>query len=232
MSGSIGIDHSANANNDFANSHSLLVPQHHRICGHFIRIRITGIFCPDADSNERVARCDSHRSKRRAWNDGSPITNTFRQKIENNWPPNWNWQIDRLVLDPWWPAMQYTFTIYPISIPNAQVKTWFQNRRAKWRRCQPSHSADEKDHVTPVVPLNLQMNSQLEDLHKHTGSTADTFCFGSMNKWPGQQGWNLHMFKFVVCVVCNLKYFNLCVNGLCAQYVPCTVGESEISIKF
>lgn len=93
-----------------------------------------------------------------------------------------------------WPTMtRYAihFSDISIYISNSQVKTWFQNRRAKWRRCQSSHSADEKDHVAPVVPLNLQMNSQIEDLHKHAGSTADTFCFGSMNKWPSQRGGHL-----------------------------------------
>lgn len=128
--------------------------QHRRICGHSIRIRTMGTSYLDADSNGKVAKCDSRHNKHRVWNGDSPTTSIFRRKIENNWPHNWNWQIDRLVWTHKYPVQKIDFYNFHLdsgenvvpkstgqmaSLPNIT----FNRRKRPRRTCRSVESTNE-----------------------------------------------------------------------------------------
>lgn len=99
-------------------------------------------------------------------------------------------------------------------VSNSQVKTWFQNRRAKWRRCHPSHPGHEKDHhVTSHIPLNLQ----LEALRKRAESASDTFSFDMLNKW-GRREWERGQ---------SIRSVTLSLGYLCWIHFFCCIWNQE-----
>lgn len=57
-----------------------------------------------------------------------------------------------------------------------QVKTWFQNRRAKYRRSNAgvttSESTHHSNHTPSLLPLNLQKNYP-DEKHLNVSTTSD-----------------------------------------------------------
>lgn len=168
---------------------STLQSPHRHVSGHWVLgdIPMAVTYCHRADRSERAAKCDLRRNRRRTWNEDFPIINTCLQRIDDIWPFNWSWATDKWVIF-WlrWSLKRKSFFSSP------QVKTWFQNRRAKWRRSNnisnpsnnigishssmmpsstgtlsESNSEDESD----VPPLNLHIN-QHSNLYKYNQQFA------------------------------------------------------------
>lgn len=158
------------------------------------------ICCPHADRREKAARCDLPRSRRKVWNGDLPTTSTFHPKTDGTWPFNWNWATDRWGGRNWRLGWDFVFSsnfIFP------QVKTWFQNRRAKWRRSNNisnpsnnigvSHSSmmpsstgalsesPSEDESADVPPLNLHIN-QHSNLYKYNNQFTTAASGSSGNK--------------------------------------------------